>query len=83
MVMRFYGWKPLIVNHHSAKFGGHTRCGSGDMIFLLVLVEGQDFTRPCLNPLLLFVFKVNDMSYSHTRILRNFFFYLQTMYVDR
>ena len=37
-VMRFYGWEPLIVSHHPAKFCGHRHCGSGDIAY--VVVEG-------------------------------------------
>ena len=37
------------MSHHSAKFGVHKHCGSGDMMF--VVVGGQDFTCPhyCLS----------------------------------
>ena len=34
-----------MVSHQPARFGGHRRCGSGDMMF--VVVEGQDSTCPC------------------------------------
>ena len=33
--------KPLKVNHHPAKFGGHRLCGSGDIFSL-----SSDFSRP-------------------------------------
>ena len=31
--MLFYGWHPIMVSHHPAKFGRHSRCGSGDKMF--------------------------------------------------
>ena len=33
--MLFYGWGPLMVSHHPAKFGDHSYCGSGDVTFLV------------------------------------------------
>ena len=42
------GWEQLIISHHSAKFGDHKQCGSGDKMFLVV--GEQDFTCSCLNP---------------------------------
>ena len=44
-VMWLYGWEPLIVSHHCAKFIGHRRCGSGDIKFLVV--EEEDSRRSC------------------------------------
>ena len=37
----FYGWEPLMVSDHPAKFGSHKHCGTGDMMFLVV--EEQDW----------------------------------------
>ena len=37
-----------MASHHPANFGSHRRCGSGDMMFLVV--EGQDSTFSWLNP---------------------------------
>ena len=53
--MRFYEWKLLIISYHPAKFGGHRCYDSGGIMFLLI--EGQDSTWPCVNPLLLFISK--------------------------
>ena len=30
-----YGWVSLIISYHSAKFGGHQPCGSGDILYLI------------------------------------------------
>ena len=57
-----------MINHHSAKFGLHRHCGSGDMVF--VVAEGQDSTCACLDPPLLFIYKVHGMPCSHTRNVR-------------
>lgn len=35
MVMWLNGWKPLILSHHAANFGGFKYCGSGDNTFLI------------------------------------------------
>ena len=42
-----------MVSHHRAKFGGHSQCGSGDKMFLVV--EEQDSTCSLLNSPLLFI----------------------------
>ena len=63
-----YGWEPFMVSCHSAKFGGHKQCGSGDTTFLVV--EKQDSTCSCLNPPLLpllFISKAHGMLYLHKR----------------
>ena len=44
-----------MVSHHTVKFGGHRKCGSDDIMFLLV--EGQDSTCPPLNPSILLIAK--------------------------
>ena len=36
-----YGYEALIISHHPAKFGGHMKCGSGDIAFLMT--EEQDY----------------------------------------
>ena len=48
-----------MLSYHPATFGGHRRCGSEDMIFLMV--EEQDSTCPRLNPPLLFIPETYDM----------------------
>ena len=47
-----------MVSYHSAKFGSPKNCENGDMMILVV--EGQDFTCPRLNPLLLFISKAHE-----------------------
>ena len=42
-----------MVNHHSAKFGGHRYSGSEDMF---LVVEEQEFMCCRINPPLLFTF---------------------------
>ena len=37
-----------MVSHYPAKFCGHTYCGGGDMI--LIMIVGQDPTCPRLDP---------------------------------
>ena len=53
-----------MVSHHPAKFGGPRRCGSGDLIFLVV--EEQDSTCFRFNPQLLFISKAHGVVMSHT-----------------
>ena len=48
-----------MVSHHIAKFGGHRKCGSGDIMFLLV--EEQDSTCPLLNPSVLLIAKAHGV----------------------
>ena len=48
-----------MVSPYPVKFGGRRQRGSGHMMFLVV--EGQHFTSPCFNPLLLFVSKGHGM----------------------
>ena len=38
-VLHLYGWEPLTISHHPAKFGGHRHCGSEDMFSM---IEEQD-----------------------------------------
>ena len=57
-----------MVSHHLAKFGSHSHCGSGDVMFLLV--ERQDCTCSRFNPPLLFIckrhgLKAHGISYRH------------------
>ena len=33
-VNKHYGWNPLTASHQLAKFGGHSHCGSGDIMIL-------------------------------------------------
>ena len=54
-----------MVSHHPAKFCSHWRCGSGDMMFLVV--GGQDSTSSRFNPPLLFISKAHDMPCTHTK----------------
>ena len=42
-----------MVSHHSAKFGGHSHCGSGDIMFLVAEEENSRCSR--FNPPLLFI----------------------------
>ena len=55
--------EPLMVSHHTATFGDHRHCSSGDMF---LVVEGQDSTYPPLIPPLLFISKAHDMPSSNT-----------------
>ena len=41
-----------MVSHHSAKFGDHRHCGSGDIMFLVA--EGENSRCSHFNPSLLF-----------------------------
>ena len=34
-VIWFYRWKPLMISHHLAKFGGHKQCGTGNMYLVV------------------------------------------------
>ena len=71
-----------MVSHHSAKFGDHRHCGSGDIMFLVAEEENSRCSRfnpPSLfNPPLLFIFKGHGlkaygMSYpDHTRSKQQF-----------
>ena len=58
----FLGGNPL-VSHHPTKLGSHKHCGSGDMF---LVVKEQDFTCPCFNPPLLFIFKARGIPCSNT-----------------
>ena len=40
--MRLYGWKILFVCRKPATFGGHRRCGSGDVMFLVYQVTSYN-----------------------------------------
>ena len=40
-----YRWEPLTVSHHSAMFGCHRYCGSGDMMFLETEVKNSTCSR--------------------------------------
>ena len=42
-----------MVSHHSAKFGDHRHCGSGDIMFLIA--EEQNSRCSCSNPPVLFI----------------------------
>ena len=44
-----------MVSHHSAKFGGHRHCGSGDIMFLVAKEENYRWSH--FNPPLLFISK--------------------------
>ena len=57
---------PLMLSHHPAKFGNHSRYGSGDMMF--AVVEGQDSACPRLDPPLLFISNAHGMPCSHTKL---------------
>ena len=57
-----------MVSHHTAKFGGHRHCGSGDMMF--VVVEEQDSTCPRLDPPLLFISKAHGIPCPHIQNFR-------------
>ena len=59
---------PLMVSHHPAKFGNHSRYGSGDMMF--AVVEGQDSACPHLDPPLLFISNAHGMPCSHKTLGR-------------
>ena len=48
-----------MINHHSAKFGGHEYLSCGDKLFFVV--EEQDFTCS-LNPSLLFIYNAHGMN---------------------
>ena len=61
--MWLYGWEPLMVSHHCAKFVGHSHSTSGDIMFLVV--EEQDCTWSHLNLPLLFIPKVYGNLCSH------------------
>ena len=56
-----------MVSHHLLRFGGHRHC-VGEYTF--VVVEGQDFTCPRLDPPLLFISKTHGMPCSHIRNFR-------------
>ena len=53
-----------MASHHSAKFGDHRHCGSGDRIFLVAEEKNSEcyrFNPPLLlNPLLLFISKGHE-----------------------
>ena len=42
--MLVYGWEPLTVSYHPAKYGDHRHCGVKDFMFLGV--KEQDYTCP-------------------------------------
>ena len=46
-----------MVRNYPTMSGGHRYCGSGDMVF--VVIEGQDFSCPCLDPPLLLISKAH------------------------
>ena len=48
-----------MLSHHPDMFGSHGHSGSGDMMFLVV--EGQDSTCHCFNPILLLISKAHGM----------------------
>ena len=48
-----------MVSNHPAKFGGRRRCGSEDIMFLVVEEEDSRCSR--FNPPLLFISKVLDL----------------------
>ena len=48
-----------MVSHHPTKFDNDRHCDGGDMMILVI--EGQDSTWPCLNPQLLFISKAHGM----------------------
>ena len=47
-----------MISHHSAMFGGHENCGSGDM---LLVIERHYSTCSHLNPSLLLISKVHGL----------------------
>ena len=49
-----------MISYHPTKFGSHRCYDSGGIMFLLI--EGQDSTWPCVNPLLLFISKAHGVS---------------------
>ena len=53
------------MSHYPAKFGSQRHCGSAYMMF--VVIEGQDFACPHLDPPLLFISKAHVMLCSHAR----------------
>ena len=42
-VMWHYGWVPLIISLHPAKFGGHKRCAREETLFFVCHVTSRDF----------------------------------------
>ena len=54
-VIRFYGWNPLMISHCPAKSGGHSRCGTEDIMFPVAEEDGPSCSR--FNPPLLFISK--------------------------
>ena len=48
-----------MVSQHPGKFGDHTRCGSGDIMFSVV--EEEDYRCSCFNPPLRFINKGHDL----------------------
>ena len=57
--MVFYGWEPLILSQHRAKFGGHRYCGSEDIIILVP--EKEDSKCSTFNPPLVFIPKGHEL----------------------
>ena len=41
--MWHYGWVPLIISLHLAKFGGYKRCASEEILFFICNVTSRDF----------------------------------------
>ena len=70
----FYGWDHLMVRHHPAKFGSHSCCVSGVIMFSVA--KEEDSRCPRFSPTLLFVSKgrglkahcisINDFDPGHT-----------------
>ena len=51
---------PLMISHQPAKFGGHSRCDSGDIEFSVAEEEDSRCSR--FNPPLLFISKGHDLN---------------------
>ena len=48
-----------MVSHHSAKFGDHSHCGSGDI--MLLVAEEENSRHSFFNPPLLFISKAHGL----------------------
>ena len=54
-----------MVSHHSAKFGDHRHCGSGDIMFLAAEEENSRCSR--FNPPLLFISKGHESTWQRSK----------------
>ena len=57
-IIWFYGWNSVMVSHHPAKSDGHSRCGSGNIMFSVAEEKHPRCSR--FNPPLLFISKGHD-----------------------